>query len=211
MVDKAIIDYLNNGVKQGYSIAALKQSLLDQGWGEPDVQQAVALMQSQIDQASKKQQTEKASGSKGKRIVAIVVVVAVAAVSIFIYFYGQAFFEIGLLNTSAYQPKRCNGFQYFTYVDQVATNTEFTIDIINGIKDVQIRNLQVGGVITSSPEVKAPYYEGWIPAEQAITLRMGELLLPEGSYDSLEVIITYDVKGGIGGNTDSAICVGYTI
>jgi hypothetical protein len=210
MVDQTIVDYLLKGLKQGHSIATLRQSLLDQGWGESDVQQALSLVQSQIDQSAQ-EQLPKQGSSRGKKIGAVVVIVVVVAIALFIYVYGEDLFGIAALDPSNFQNERCNGFRYFTYEDQSATNTEFTIDIRNGMKDIQIRALQVGGVMTRTPEVTAQYNGSWISQGQPITVKMGGLSLPDGSYDSLEVIIIYDVKDGIIDNTDSAICVGDTI
>ena len=144
---------------------------------------------------------------------------------------GAALFALGILNPATYQQKRCNGLQYFTYMDQAATNTNFTIHLRNGVNDINITKVKVGTTTINvfdptttafrsdnvTASVDGSVWQGatWINQGKEVTLNVGGglagLNLVTGSYDDLAMTITYNVKNGIQGNTDSAECVGNVV
>jgi hypothetical protein len=147
---------------------------------------------------------------------------------------GAALFALGILNPATYQQKRCNGFQYFTYMDQAATEENFTIHLRNGVNDINITKVKVSGTTVNVFDPTTTAFNGdnvtatvdgnawsggiWVSQGKEVTLNVGTaaaggvgLGLVPGAYDDLEVIITYNVKNGIQGNTDTAECVGNVV
>gem|GEM_PF-4315640 len=47
MVDQKVIDYVNNGLQRGYKPNALKSALIQQGWPEADIDQALQMARGQ--------------------------------------------------------------------------------------------------------------------------------------------------------------------
>ena len=209
MVDQRIVDYIISGLRQGHSLTSLKQSLMQQGWIEADIDQAIQIAQGGMAQVPPRPGQSKEP--KGHTNLIIIIVVVFVALFIMVIFSGAALFALGILNPATYQQKRCNGFQYFTYMDQGASNLEFTIQLRNGVNDIQITDMQVGSVMNTDPEVSAQYLAGWLSQGREFTVKSGGVSLPLGNYDDLVVTITYDVKNGITGNTDTATCVGNSL
>jgi hypothetical protein len=146
---------------------------------------------------------------------------------------GAALFALGILNPATYQQRRCNGFQYFTYMDQkaddIATGDEFTLQLRNGVNDINISSIQVGATtysdkfIGATPNISLSgegTYDGitsvWLSQGNIVTITaqktdVATSVFAAGSYDDLDVTVTYNVKDGIQGNTDSATCVGSAV
>jgi hypothetical protein len=51
----------------------------------------------------------------------------------------------------------------------------------------------------------------WLSQGKEVVITASGLGMPAGSYDDLGVTITYNVKNGITGNTDTATCVGTSV
>jgi len=138
---------------------------------------------------------------------------------------GAALFALGILNPATYQQKRCNGFQYFTYIDQAATATNYTLHFRNGVNDINLSSMTVGVVTTNifngtgesenfTLTVDGNAWDGvtWIGQGKEVTINYGPgLSLVSGAYDDLSITVKYDVKNGIQGNTDTATCIGTVV
>lgn len=134
---------------------------------------------------------------------------------------GAALFALGILNPATYQQRRCNGFQYFTYMDQKAddafnvTNDEFTIQLRNGVNDMNISSITVGASATDTTLSGEGGWTGttWLGQGKTFTIvaYTPTTSILAGSYDDIEITVTYNVKAGIQGNTDSATCVGSAV
>lgn len=118
---------------------------------------------------------------------------------------GAALFALGVLNPSTYTQSRCTGLQYFTFQDQKLTASAYSIDLINGPRDVVIVGLTVNGEA----------YTGISPTTVAAGSRFvlsgtNNTALPKvvGNSFSYLVTIKYNVTGGISGNTDAGTCTG---
>ncbi len=118
---------------------------------------------------------------------------------------GAALFALGVLNPSTYTQSRCTGLQYFTYQDQKLTTADYTLDVINGPRDVNITALTVNSVPATN----------FIPTPAAAGSRVqisgiGSFAPGKVSGDSFSysVAVTYNVVGGISGNVDRGTCTG---
>ena len=132
---------------------------------------------------------------------------------------GAALFALGVLNPATYQQRRCNGFQYITYIDQAAATDGFTLHGRNGVNDMNITSFSVDGSVANTDTANITMTVGgisynpssgtYISQGQEFTVDYASgLTLTAGAYDDLTVIVTYSVKNGIAGNTDTATCVG---
>ena len=122
---------------------------------------------------------------------------------------GAALFALGVLNPATYQQKRCNGLQYFTYMDQSLVgggSGTYTIHVRNGVNKIGIQGMSVGGTANASALTIS---DSDIRQGDEFTIRQGGIAAYTAgtNYDDIAVVITYDVEGGIAGNTDSATCV----
>jgi hypothetical protein len=131
---------------------------------------------------------------------ALLVIVVVAA----------ALFALGVLNPSTYQQKRCNGFQYFTWMDQkISAGTGFSIQVRNSNQDIVVNGISVDG--TSVGLGSLTISDNDIQEGDAFVISSTTDVTTKTSgsnYDNIAVIITYNVTGGISGNIDRATCVG---
>ena len=135
---------------------------------------------------------------------------------------GAALFALCILNPATYQQKRCNGLQYFTYIDQAASTTNYTIHARNGVNDINITQIEVAGTAVDVSNVSLarmtadgiaydPNSGNWINQGFEFTIDAGGLSLTAGAYDDLAVVITYNVKNGISGNSDTGTCIGTVV
>ncbi len=115
---------------------------------------------------------------------------------------GAALFALGILNPGTYTQSRCNGFQYFTFQDQKMESNGYTIEIINGPKEVNITGISVdGNSLTLTPTVVAA-------GNKVVLTATGSTGKSSGDTFSSTVTISYDVINGISGLEDSATCTG---
>lgn len=123
---------------------------------------------------------------------------------------GAALFALGVLNPSTYTQKRCQGFDYFTYQDHVATGGAagaFALDLVNGNRDITISSVNVTTATASWQAVPS------VTAASAGTrfntaLAFGGAGPASGSdYSNMAVTIRYTVTGGLA-NVDHATCSG---
>ena len=117
---------------------------------------------------------------------------------------GAALFALGILNPSTYTQSRCTGFQYLTFQDQKLTPSVFTLDVLNGPKDVVVTTFSVNSVSTNIADINVPAgNRTLISGNNAAAAAKSA-----GDSYSYTVQVTYDVTGGITGNTDTGTCTG---
>jgi hypothetical protein len=141
---------------------------------------------------------------------ALLVIVVVAA----------ALFALGVLNPATYKQKRCNGFQYFQYMDQQLKTGDFTIQLRNSNQQISINSVTfagdscVGDVMTIVDENgdvsnRIPSGKSFIiSAEANCSFTPSPSLTGGSSYTDKTIIINYNITNGITGLTDTATCVG---
>ena len=208
MVDQRLVSYVRNGLAQGHSPASIHQSLIRQGWPQTDVNQAIRIAQSRGRGAPV--QTTPQHNIKGtKRTIIIIVIVFLFLLIGITLIVGIGLFSMGVLNPASYMPRRCNGFQYFTYLDQQATTSSLILQLRNGVNEIKITSISVVGTIDSTPTISKSSTGEFIEPGKEFTVRADGLSLVAGDYDDLIVEITYEVKNGIV-NTDTASCIGST-
>ncbi len=132
----------------------------------------------------------------GWALIVIVIVVA-------------ALFALGILNPAAYQQKRCSGFQYFTYVDQKLSASEYVLHVKNGAESIAITGIKVGtGAIDASPTLS-----NTSALQQGADFTIQTTNVPSGtttgnSFSNMPVVVSYNVIDGITNNSDRGLCVG---
>lgn len=120
---------------------------------------------------------------------------------------GAALFALGVLNPTTYTQTRCQGFQYFSYQDQLASASTDTISLslVNGPQDVTITGMTWNGIpATALSGTTNP------TAGSRFTIS-GDFALPANPtdpYTNVVVTITYNVAGGISGKVDRGTCSG---
>ena len=137
---------------------------------------------------------------------ALLVIVVVAA----------ALFALGVLNPATYQQKRCNGFQYFQYVDQKLNATNFTIQLQNSNQEVIIKTVIFAGDSPTTFTVKdaTGIVGATVQAGERFVVWADDGFVPSPavatgtSYSNKVLSVTYDITGGIPGSVDTATCVG---
>jgi|GEM_PF-1854559 len=106
MVDQKLIDYVNSAIKSGKSIQVIRTELLNEGWPENDVNEAIrtagAAEKPREKPAEKKEEAKtKASLEKGHRnaiIIGLVVIIVIFAVVIY-YVTTMAVFNLAPLTS----------------------------------------------------------------------------------------------------------------
>ena len=114
-----------------------------------------------------------------------------------------ALYAMGILNPATYTQKRCTGFNYFTWKDHKLTTTAFTVELQNRDRDVSITGVNFGGTALNqtATSVSATNTATLSPTGDPTTKNAGDTF-------SETVIITYDIVGGITGNSDRGTCTG---
>ena len=122
---------------------------------------------------------------------------------------GAALFALGILNPSTYTQSRCTGFQYFTFQDQKVAVGASTLDMLNGPRDVSVTGLNVNGQAAGVVRVNDAIAPQTVSPGSRFTVNgtypTGKAIADSYSYP---VQVTYNVIGGIQGNTDSGTCTG---
>jgi hypothetical protein len=129
---------------------------------------------------------------------------------------GAALFALGVLNPSTYTQKSCRGFNFFQYQDQQMSTTAFRLQLLNGANPVAITNMAVInggngdlGALTITDDTSNPL-TGTVSQGQKITIAGASdpTNSTAGQPYTYTIRVTYDVVGGISGNTDQATCSG---
>ena len=95
----------------------------------------------------------------------------------------------------------CTGFQYFVFLDQKMTSSGYSMELLNGIRDIDIKSASLDGVDLDMAGQRVP---------------AGDVLLLESSVSSRKanetfvnkISVSYDIVDGIKDNTDFATCTG---
>ncbi len=127
----------------------------------------------------------------GWAILVIVIVVA-------------ALFALGILNPGTYVQENCRGLTYFQWKDTKLTSTALSIELINGQKDVTVTGVSFGGTALTLTSTAVTAGKSFVlsPTGDPTTKNAGD------TYSAEALKISYDITGGITGNTDAAQCSG---
>jgi len=95
----------------------------------------------------------------------------------------------------------CTGFQYFVFLDQKMTSSGYSMELLNGIRDIDIKSASLDGVDLDMAGQRVP---------------AGDVLLLESYVSSRKanetfvnkISVSYDIVDGIKDNTDFATCTG---
>ena len=95
----------------------------------------------------------------------------------------------------------CTGFQYFVFLDQKMTSSGYSMELLNGIRDIDIKSASLDGVDLDMAGQRVP---------------AGDVLLLESYVSSRKanetfvnkISVSYDIVNGIKDNTDFATCTG---
>jgi hypothetical protein len=116
---------------------------------------------------------------------------------------GAALFALGVLNPSTYTQERCQGFGTFQYQGHQVNTTHFALDVINAeSRSITVTSLSIGGTVVANPQTTPSP----VPAGQRFVTE-GDYASTAGSYN-YNVVVTYNVAGGIQGKTDVGTCLG---
>ena len=116
---------------------------------------------------------------------------------------GAALYALGVLNPATYQQKTCTGMTYFLYQDhKLASNGSFEIQVTNGNQVVDVTGVSVGGTSLTFTTVAANV------SNTVVLSGTGGPTGTQGSPYNQDVTITYNVAGGISGQTSTATCTG---
>src|SRR3989338_6031106 len=58
---------------------------------------------------------------------------------------GAALYSLGVLNPATYTQSSCAGFQYLSFRDQRLNTTDYSIEVLNGNRDINVTALRVEG------------------------------------------------------------------
>ncbi|MCX6816022.1 MAG: hypothetical protein NT120_04190 [Candidatus Aenigmarchaeota archaeon] len=125
---------------------------------------------------------------------------------------GAALYALGVLNPSTYTQSRCTGLQYFLFGDQKASTTHYTVNMLNSNKDITVTGLAIS--LTAGG---ADLGTGAVTTTPAGTISQGSNFLVERDFTAGKIVgdsftysvaVTYNVVGGIQGNTDRGTCTG---
>lgn len=141
---------------------------------------------------------------------ALLVIVVVAA----------ALFALGVLNPATYQQKRCNGLQYFQYMDQQLQPGNFSIQLRNSNQAIYVEGISFAGGTCDNTGILVRDENGGttqtVPSGKSFIIQStapcvfipSPVLTAGNSYTDKTVVITYSITGGIANLTDTATCVG---
>ena len=97
----------------------------------------------------------------------------------------------------------CTGFQYFLFLDQKMTDSSYTVELLNGVRDIDVKGASLDGLDIG------------IAGQQVAA---GEKFILESSKDPTirktnetfgnKLLIAYDIVDGIKENSDMAMCTG---
>ncbi len=122
---------------------------------------------------------------------------------------GAALYSLGVLNPATYTQSNCAGLQYFTFRDQRLNASQYSIEVLNGNRDINVTALRADGnsLTLSSPLANQSAGNSFIITGNGT----GVTSKASGDAFSITVKINYDVVGGLSGNVDTASCTGRVI
>ena len=97
----------------------------------------------------------------------------------------------------------CTGFQYFLFLDQKMTENSYYVELLNGVRDIEVKDASLDGVdlgITSQQ----------VASGEKFTLESPKDPTTRNVNDTFgsKLHLTYDIVSGIKDNTDFATCTG---
>ena len=97
----------------------------------------------------------------------------------------------------------CTGFQYFLFLDQKMTDSSYTVELLNGVRDIEVKSASLDGLDFGINNQQ-------VPSGEKFTLQSSKDPTVKMVNDTFgnKLLITYDIIDGIKGNTDFATCTG---
>ena len=121
-------------------------------------------------------------------------------ITLIIVMIAAIFIVVVLPNTET--RSTCRGFQYFVFLDQKMTSGRYQIEILNGPRDITIKDWSVNGIkMSDSADAKAGDSFILSSSSDPTDKNPGEVF-------SYQFSIYYDIKNGVTENSDIATCTG---
>ncbi len=97
----------------------------------------------------------------------------------------------------------CRGFQYFLFLDHKLAENEYSIEILNGVRDVKITSLTLEGNDLGIKPVD-------VKSGERVMIPSGKDPTNKKTDDTFryKISIAYDIVDGIASNKDTAVCTG---
>ncbi len=97
----------------------------------------------------------------------------------------------------------CKGFQYFLFLDQKMTESGYTVELLNGVRDIEIKSVSIDGTNLgiASQSVASGEKFAIESSKDPTTRRINETF-------GNKLYLTYDIVDGIKDNVDFATCTG---
>ena len=97
----------------------------------------------------------------------------------------------------------CKGFQYFIFLDQKMTESSYTAELLNGVRDINVQSASIDGLGLGINAQK-------VGSGEKFTLTSSKDPTTRHVNDTFgnKLYVTYDIVDGINDNTDFATCTG---
>lgn len=97
----------------------------------------------------------------------------------------------------------CTGFQYFLFLDQKMTGSSYTVELLNGVRDIEVKSASIDGMNLGITNPR-------VGSGEKFTLTISTEPTPRKANETFgdKLLITYDIVDGIKQNTDLATCTG---
>ena len=97
----------------------------------------------------------------------------------------------------------CTGFQYFLFLDQKMTESSYTVELLNGVRDIEVKGILLDGLDLGINSQQ-------VASGEKFTLQSSKDPTTRNVNDTFvnKLLITYDIIDGIKDNKDVATCTG---
>ena len=97
----------------------------------------------------------------------------------------------------------CTGFQYFLFLDQKMTENSYTVELLNGVRDIEVKGVYIDGLdLEIDGQMVVAGEKFTIESSKDPTVRK-----TNETFDN-KLLVKYDIVNGINENSDIGTCTG---
>ena len=97
----------------------------------------------------------------------------------------------------------CTGFQYFLFLDQKMTDSSYTVELLNGVRDISVKRTSIDGIDLGVTAQN-------VGSGEKFTIQSSKDPTTRSVNDTFggKLYVSYDIVDGIKDNFDFATCTG---
>ncbi len=202
MVSPELADYIKKSLDEGHSPESIRKALLDSGWTDQEIDEAINQVTSKQPPTSVLQKKEKVKQKKPRKIpIALIIIIIVGGgAALWFFVINPIIYSLMIFNPADYTARIPTGFTTLGSPDDwdMASNGDFVIILQNRkAEEIDIEKLEISlGSASDSYEPATPIKMGPASKHTFMPSETGLNLGPHTGTYSVNVEITYKSSSG---------------